>query len=122
MKQIRADDWTNQNASMTREEEEERRHWDYHYDEVGMAPGTLVIDEDAAPTELMLIDYNANSAMRRRLRSPEEAAIHLDSESVSWIDLQGLGNEDLLNRLGKVFHLHPLVLEDVVNVPQRPQD
>lgn len=102
-------------------EDEERRHWDYHYDEVGMAPGTLVIGEDASPTELTLIDYNETSAIRRKLRSPEEAALHLDTHSISWIDLQGLGNEDVLNRLGQVFHLHPLVLEDVVNVPQRPK-
>lgn len=115
-----ADGLSDKPASPTKEEEE-RRHWDYHYDEIGMTPGTLVIDEDASPTELMLIDYSADSAIRRRLQSPEEAAIHLDSKSVSWIDLQGLGNEDLLNRLGNVFHLHPLVLEDVVNVPQRPK-
>ncbi len=101
--------------------EDERRHWDYHYDEIGVAPGTLVIDEDASPTELTLIDYSASTATRQKLGSPEEAAIHLDSHSISWIDLQGLGNEDVLNRLGSVFNLHPLVLEDVVNVPQRPK-
>lgn len=103
------------------DDDEDRRHWDYHYDEVGMAPGTLVINQGASPTELTLIDYSETSAIRRRLRSPEEAAQHLDTQSISWIDLQGLGNEDVLNRLGKVFHLHPLVLEDVVNVPQRPK-
>ena len=102
-------------------EEEERRHWDYHYDAVGMTPGTLVIDEDASPTRLTLIDYNRAKASRKILRSPEEAANYLNTESISWIDLQGLGNEDVLNRLGSVFHLHPLVLEDVVNVPQRPK-
>ena len=57
----------------------------------------------------------------KKLRSPEEAAEHLTSNHISWIDLQGLGNEDVLNRLGSVFHLHPLMLEDVVNVPQRPK-
>ncbi|MGB3767299.1 MAG: magnesium/cobalt transporter CorA [Phormidesmis sp.] len=103
------------------EEEDERRHWDYHYDPVGMAPGTLVIDEGASPTQLTLIDFNSDKAWRKKLRSPEEAADYLDTESISWIDLQGLGNEDVLNRLGTVFHLHPLVLEDVVNVPQRPK-
>ncbi len=101
--------------------DDERRHWDYHYDQIGVAPGTLVIDEDASPTELTLIDYSPSTAIRQKLRSPEEAAIHLDSQSISWIDLQGLGNEDALNRLGSVFNLHPLVLEDVVNVPQRPK-
>lgn len=102
-------------------DEEERRHWDYHYDEAGSAPGTLVIDEDAEPTELTLIDYSQAGAIRRKLRSPEEAVYHMESSTVSWIDLQGLGNEAVLTRLGQVFHLHPLALEDVVNVPQRPK-
>lgn len=107
--------------AVRQEEDDERRHWDYHYDPIGMAPGTLVIDDDASPTKLTLIDYNREKASRKILRSPEEAASYLDTESISWIDLQGLGNEDTLNRLGSVFHLHPLVLEDVVNVPQRPK-
>ncbi len=122
MKKAQLNDWTNIHAPIPEvEADEERRHWDYHYDPIGMAPGTLVIDEDASPTELMLIDYSDRRAIRRRLPSPEAAANYLDSESVSWIDLQGLGNEDVLNRLGEVFQLHPLVLEDVVNVPQRPK-
>jgi magnesium transporter len=45
----------------------------------------------------------------------------LDTASVSWVDVLGLGSEDVLRRLGKVFNLHPLVLEDIVNVPQRPK-
>lgn len=98
-----------------------RRHWNYHYDEVGTTPGTLVIGQDAAPTELTLIDYNENNATRQRLQNPEEAAQHIKTDSISWIDLQGLGNEEGLNNLGKMFQLHPLVLEDVVNVPQRPK-
>ena len=118
MKKTKDRDWTSVRVP---EEDDERRHWDYHYDEVGMAPGTLVIDEDASPTELTLIDYSEQSAIRRKMRSPEEAITHLTSNSISWIDLQGLGNEDVLNRLGEIFRLHPLVLEDVVNVPQRPK-
>jgi magnesium transporter len=37
------------------------------------------------------------------------------------VDVLGLGSEEILRRLGKVFKLHPLVLEDIVNVPQRPK-
>ncbi len=33
----------------------------------------------------------------------------------------GLGSQDILQQLGQVFNLHPLVLEDIVNVPQRPK-
>ncbi|MEN8444220.1 MAG: magnesium/cobalt transporter CorA [Cyanobacteria bacterium J06555_13] len=122
MKNLQQEKWTSRLSQIGKQlEEDERRHWDYHYDDVGMAPGTLVIDDDAEPTEIMLIDYDHSKATRKQLHSPEEAAAHLHTDSISWIDLQGLGNEDVLNRLGQVFRLHPLVLEDVVNVPQRPK-
>ena len=35
------------------------------------------------------------------------------------MDVQGLGSEVILKQVGDIFHLHPLLLEDVVNVPQR---
>jgi magnesium transporter len=94
---------------------------DYFYDEPGTVPGTLRIEADAPPPRIVLIDYNETNATRVQLATPEAAAPHLDSESVSWVDVQGLGSEDVLQRLGQVFNLHPLVLEDVVNVPQRPK-
>jgi magnesium transporter len=102
-------------------ERPQSRQRNYHYDPVGMVPGTLMINQDAPQTELTLIDYSETSATRRMLRSPQEAAENITSDSVSWIDLQGLGNEQTLHELGQIFKLHPLVLEDVVNVPQRPK-
>ncbi len=94
---------------------------DYFYDEPGSIPGTLSIEDDAPPPVIILIDYNETTATRVQLDTPEAATPYLDSESVSWVDVQGLGSEDVLQRMGQVFDLHPLVLEDVVNVPQRPK-
>ncbi|MBD0266690.1 MAG: magnesium/cobalt transporter CorA [Cyanobacteria bacterium Co-bin8] len=100
---------------------EEQSYVGYAYDEPGSLPGTLRIKADAAPPTIVLIDYNEAEAIRVTLETPEECADYLDTESVSWIDLQGFGSEDILQRLGQVFQLHPVVLEDVVNVPQRPK-
>jgi magnesium transporter len=72
------------------------------------------------PPEITLIDYSPTNCVRRELAQPAEIPPYLDSESVSWVDVKGLGNEPVLQQLGQVFGLHPLVLEDVVNVPQRP--
>ncbi len=94
---------------------------DYYYDDPGDAPGTLTIDPDAPPPELILIDYDAHQATRHILSRPRECVPYLDSPSVSWLDVRGLGAEDILRELGQVFGLHPLTLEDVVNVPQRPK-
>ena len=108
-------------SELVAQPEEEEDLFDYYYDKQGSAPGTLSIEDDAAPTKIVLIDYNETNATRVQVPTPEACAPYLDTESVSWVDVQGLGSEDILQRLGQVFDLHPLVLEDVVNVPQRPK-
>ncbi len=100
---------------------EEDDDFEYFHDAPGTVPGTLSIEADADPTTIVLIDYSTEHATRLKIEIPEDCAPHLDSASVSWVDVQGFGNEDVLRRLGDVFKLHPLVLEDVVNVPQRPK-
>ncbi len=99
----------------------EDSYFDDFYDEPGSMPGTLRIEADATPSILFLTDYNEDNVTRKRVATPEACADYLDPESVSWLDVQGIGSEDILQRLGEVFSLHPLVLEDVVNVPQRPK-
>lgn len=103
------------------EEEEDGEYLDYNYPPPGSAPGTLSIPDDALPTELVLIDYDRRQAVHRNLENPDECITYLDKTSVSWIDARGLGSEPTLRRLGDILKLHPLVLEDVVNVPHRPK-
>lgn len=103
------------------ENEEELEFYDFNEPEPGSPPGTLIIDEDASIPNIFLIDYHAEEAIGVQLATPEECFPYLDSQSVSWVDVQGLGSEDVLQRLGKVFNLHALVLEDIVNIPQRPK-
>ena len=102
-------------------EEEESYLDDFFFDEPGSVPGTLSIEADASPPTIFLIDYNEDKAVRLKVEAPEDCRPYLDTHSVSWVDVQGLGSENILRRLGEVFDLHPLVLEDVVNVPQRPK-
>jgi magnesium transporter len=94
---------------------------DYFHDEPGSPPGTLSIDENAHPSTLVLIDFTEQYATRRQMPNPTACQPYTESVSVSWFDVQGLGSEDVLLGLGEVFGLHPLLLEDVVNVPQRPK-
>lgn len=101
--------------------DEEEPIVDYFYDVPGSSPGTLRIEPEAPHPVIVLIDYNEHKATRLQIDQPEDCAPHLDTDSVSWVDVKGLGSEDVLQRLGEVFSLHPLVLEDVVNVPQRPK-
>ena len=94
---------------------------DEFYHQPGTIPGTIFIDADAPQPIIFLIDYNETNFIREQIATPEECIPYLDSKSISWVDVQGLGSQDILQRLGNVFELHPLVLEDVVNVPERPK-
>ncbi|MEA5577945.1 magnesium/cobalt transporter CorA [Anabaena sp. UHCC 0451] len=92
-----------------------------YYHQPGTIPGTIIIDENAEHPNIFLFDYNQTNLIREQIINPEDCANYLDTESVSWVDVQGLGNRDILERLGRVFELHPLVLEDVVNMAERPK-
>lgn len=94
---------------------------DYFHEQPGSMPGTLNIEADAPLPQIELIDYKDTDYTYQQIATPEDLIPHLDSDSVSWVDVEGLGSEDILQRIGKVFDLHPLVLEDIVNVPQRPK-
>ena len=94
---------------------------DYFYDDPGAPPGTLDLEPDAPPPEIVLIDYCETAASRSQLANPQEAAAYLDTASVSWVDVLGLGNKETWRQMGEVFNLHLMTQEDVVNVPQRPK-
>jgi magnesium transporter len=86
----------------------------------GSSPGTLTVNRETPP-EITLIDYNPTNCIRVELISPKQIPAYLDTESITWIDIKGIGHIDTLQQIGQVFQLHPLVLEDIVNVPQRPK-
>ncbi|MEM8722999.1 MAG: magnesium/cobalt transporter CorA [Cyanobacteria bacterium P01_G01_bin.39] len=93
----------------------------YTHNQPGSMPGTIVIRDRAKPPEITLIDYNSDRHSYATNIDLEECLTNLDSKSVSWVDVGGLGDRLTLEKLGEVFELHPLVLENIVNVPQRPK-
>jgi len=92
----------------------------YNYNLPGTAPGTLNIPANARPTQLLLIHYTAASAQQRAV-SPEDISHNWHQDGISWLDIWGLGSEAVLRQVGTTARLHPLLLEDVVNVPHNPK-
>ncbi len=94
---------------------------DYFYDRPGTTPGQLNVPKDAPPADLVLIDYNCDRSERIDLHDPAIISRYLETHTVSWIDVLGLGNLATWDALSGIFNLHRLLVEDVVNVPQRPK-
>ncbi len=86
------------------------------------SPGTLNIDGDTPP-DFYLVDYNATELCEKRIASLDEAEVYLRDhhDTVTWLDVRGIQHRPTFERLGRMFNLHPLALEDMVNVPQRPK-
>jgi magnesium transporter len=93
----------------------------YFYDRPGTTPGQLNVREDSPPADLVLIDYDGDRSTRITIEDPSVISEYLETHSVSWIDVLGLGNLATWEALSSIFNLHRLLVEDVVNVPQRPK-
>lgn len=90
----------------------------------GLPPGTLVPVGEArsGPVTLTLVQYDGDHHVDRTIATVDEIPGLLnDSSLVSWLNVSGIHDLGLIERLGAVFQLHPLVLEDIVNTEQRPK-
>ena len=88
----------------------------------GSAPATLTTyaKSSRAPV-ITLIEYDAKTLEERQIANVAELLPHLDNRKVTWINIDGMGDVAALTALGEKFKLHPLALEDVLHVGQRPK-
>ncbi|MGE3188690.1 MAG: CorA family divalent cation transporter, partial [Vicinamibacterales bacterium] len=87
----------------------------------GARPGTLVIPSGAPAPRNVVIHYTADAVTERALAGPEELPREFPEGSVTWVDVQGYGDEATIRAIGDHFHMSPLAIEDAVNAPQRPK-
>jgi len=87
----------------------------------GSAPGTLTADPAAQSPQASLIVYNSTSFRESTDVPPAELLKPAGPSDIQWLNVEGLGDVSLLQSIGEQFGLHPLALEDAVNVHQRPK-
>lgn len=93
------------------------------YSEPGTSPTALSVPPDAstAAPRLRYTRYDKDSIEERTVSSVAEFPTPAQAGSVLWLELDGLSDLSHLNQLGEKFALHPLALEDVLNLGQRPK-
>lgn len=92
-------------------------------DKTGLHPGALVHvgERKIEKTRIRLIDYNVHEHEENEYETIEECFPFRDRKSVTWINIDGLHDVDLIGKLGEHYKIHPLVLEDILNTEQRPK-
>lgn len=90
---------------------------------LNQSPGTVTYigRKESTQTTLEVIDYNKDAYERYVSSRPEDAFNFENQEKISWINIDGLSNTAEIEKLGKYYELHPLILEDIVNTNQRPK-
>lgn len=89
----------------------------------GLPPGALVHigKRKAEKVRISILKYSTDNFLEKECEKIDECITIKDEEKVSWINIDGLHNTEIIADIGKKFDLHPLLLEDVLNTRHRPK-
>ena len=97
--------------------------WRSMHKKFGLPPGTLVFtgEKKTEKAKITLIDYDDTHVHETEVTSVPECAPFKDTPTVTWINIDGIHQIDVIEEIGQHFDIHPLVLEDILNTEQRPK-
>lgn len=89
----------------------------------GLPPGALIHIGDKLTNEvkITIMDYDETDLQERTPKTLDECAVFKDKNTVTWINIEGIQEIEIIEKLGECYGLHPLVMEDILNTDQRPK-
>ncbi len=92
-------------------------------DKTGAPPGTIVYSGElhTDKVKITLIEYNETQLIEKEYFNIEDCINNFDPTMVKWINVDGVHDVALIEKIGKQFDIHPLTLEDIANTNQRPK-
>ena len=88
----------------------------------GLPPGTAVYTGDVPKDEkvsIEIIDYKGGEVFEKEITDPAECSVYSQKDTISWINVEGINNVAIVQKLADSLSIHPLVVEDILNVEQR---
>jgi len=89
----------------------------------GLPPGTIVHigEEKTAGVKITVFDYDESNLQERKVAKIDECFPFKEKPTVTWINIDGIHDVNIIEKIGLNYGIHPLVLEDIVNTEQRPK-
>lgn len=89
----------------------------------GLPPGTLIHigDKKTENVGMTLINYDEAQYKEREIKKIEECFPFGDKPTVTWLNINGIHDAEIMEKIGEYVGLHPLLLEDIMNTDQRPK-
>lgn len=90
---------------------------------IGLPPGTPVYtgEKKKGGIEISVIDYDKQQFRKKEYEKIEDCFDYKDTSTVSWINIDGVHQAEIIEKLGQFFKLHPLVVEDIMSPGHRPK-
>jgi len=90
---------------------------------VGLPPGSIfhVGEQKIEKVKITLTEYDEKKLETCEINSVEEIDPYTDTPQVTWVNVCGLHDTEMIKQIGEKFNIHPLVLEDILNTETRPK-
>ncbi|MBI5095369.1 MAG: magnesium/cobalt transporter CorA [Candidatus Hydrogenedentes bacterium] len=87
----------------------------------GTVPGAITVDPNAARPLIRVFGFGPTAYTEQEVTDLGCLEQFLETWPVTWVNVDGLGDAEVIHRIGAIFDLHGLALEDVTGVHQRPK-
>lgn len=89
----------------------------------GTIPGSLVLigRQKMEKPIIRFIRYNQETLLEEETSTTQEAIDKFEEGTINWINIYGLHDLDMIDKLGTQFELPALLLEDILNTDQSPK-
>jgi magnesium transporter len=89
----------------------------------GLPPGAVVYvgEKRDRAARIRLLDYDGDRVTEKEVDSFDDCLPFKDSPTVTWINIDGVHDTAMVEKIGSSLGLHPLVMEDIASTAQRPK-
>lgn len=97
------------------------KHLKRRSQKAGMEPGVLVhVGEVYSDLpRIIVVDYSKESFAENDNATIDEALQYISTPEITWINIQGIHDTNMIDSIGKRFGMHALAMEDILNTTQR---
>lgn len=88
---------------------------------LGQSPGTLTFVGEKRQEQARVTVWQYNATQLKSVDATDLDALDTKGAMITWVDVTGLHDLDLISRIGSRFAIHPLALEDILNTDHRPK-
>jgi len=87
----------------------------------GLPPGSLIHvgEKKVERVKITLINYDHDNFEEKEIVEIKDSLSYVQKQGVTWINIEGLHDEKIIESIGKAFEINHLTLEDIMNTSQR---